>query len=153
GQGQATARTALVAVATAVVPAAGQGVGDPQLEVRRLCLATIVQAAAALDQLTDDPRLLGVDTEARTKGPQGLEEWNQLRPLAEALRDAAAALSRALHDPDVQVRLQAGHVLETMAVSRGQLLQRAAGAGVAPAAPGYPDPAAENGEKETQLVT
>jgi HEAT repeat protein len=145
-------RKDLVTVGSAVVPVVAQGVSDPCLEVRRLCLETLGLAAAALYQLADDPRLRSLDAEERESGQQVQQEWEQMLPLVLALKDQGTTLSQALHDPEAVIRLGVGQVLETLAVSRNRLVQRAFRAGVTLAVPCGAAPAEGTGAKEVRLV-
>jgi HEAT repeat protein len=140
-----------VAVAKVIVPAVGPGARDADVEVRRLAVQALLEAAVALrDRVAD----------ARLDFPQGrewtdeekqdferykkdvAEEWDELRPLAEELRAEGKDLIAALNDSDPQVRLVARRAVEELGLAKTRLQRRADSLEMAPKGTGaLPHPA------------
>jgi HEAT repeat protein len=118
----AAPRRLVIAVSCLVLPVSGKGMADGHVEVRRRCVSTTGAAAAVLARLIPDPGsgvvLEGADTAARV-----LEEREELRPLALALRDQGPGLTKALRDTDTDVRLSAQKALEEVADARARWLR------------------------------
>jgi HEAT repeat protein len=127
----------VVQVGTAVVPAAGLGIDDPDAEVRRTCLEAITAAGVALADLIVDPRSrqdfppegrkLSEDERKDVDAyrAQITEERTERLPLAQALADQAPAVGAAVRDPNWVVRIMAAHALEEMGNAQQRLLRRA----------------------------
>jgi HEAT repeat protein len=118
-------RTDLVDVSCACVRLAAQGMRDVQPEIRRRSIEAVGQAADALRGLVGSPR--AVDEMENWNGYQRRVdlERSELLPLIQALREHGPALTRALGDPDGEVRLLARRALEDMTSPQVRLLQRA----------------------------
>jgi HEAT repeat protein len=130
----------LVRTGRAAVLAASRGVEDSDTTVRRFCLDAIQQAALSLaDQIIIPPpdtlnfpppdRKVWASEEverAQKYRKEVKDERALLRPLMLALRDSAAALSRALNDADPEVRLRARVAVADIGSADQKLLQRAA---------------------------
>ncbi len=129
--------TDVVAVGQAVVPAASPGLKDADAEVRRLSTAAIGQVAFTLYDLVPHPRgpgeiTVGSDRTERERRQSEGASPRVLRPLTVVLRDQAPTLSRAVSDPDLEVRLLARRTLEDMGSARRRLLRLAASVNSAP---------------------
>jgi HEAT repeat protein len=113
-------RRDLILAASAVLPAVHAGLDDVQPEVRRRCLETIGLACAALTRLMEEhPR------SDESSPPRPLEaEYDELRPLLQALRHQGSLLERFLHDGDPQTRILTHKALEELGVARDRWLQR-----------------------------
>lgn len=106
----------------AVVPLAGRGLGDADLQVRRFSAEALYQAAA------------GVNAQApQTRGPEeGFDNRGDRRAIEEdravllsaldIFQGQTAALGKALSDPDSEVRLAALRALEDLGSARQRLL-------------------------------
>lgn len=120
----------LVVTSTAVVRAAGPGMGDADPRTRRFSLQAVREAAVALADLIADPRSrqefppegrkLSVDEQKDIEAykAQVQEEQQNLLPLLRALRDATPAASHALNDALPAVCVSACQALEALAGSR-----------------------------------
>jgi HEAT repeat protein len=117
--GPRSGRGEAVAVACAALPAAGRGLGDWYVEVRRRCAGTVGAAAGTLARLI---------SEGPAESGEGDSGPAALRPLALAVAAQAPALARALRDGDPEVRLRAHQALAEVAGARRGWL-RAGGAG------------------------
>jgi HEAT repeat protein len=115
------ARATAVAIACVVLPPAGKGLADWHVEVRRRCISTLGAAAAALARFIPDPPSAG--TEVTDSAARIRSEREELRPLAQTLRDQGPALSRALRDGDTEVRLLTQRALEEVADARARWLR------------------------------
>ncbi len=107
-------RSELIRMGEAVVPLAGVGLSDSQPEVRRRSLEALEKGAGALSKMV--LALPGADKQEGLgeNHRQVEDEQAQLLPLILALRDQGGALTRALSDPDADVRLLARRTLEDM---------------------------------------
>jgi HEAT repeat protein len=115
-------RHVLVLAASTVLPAVHMGLDDVQPEVRRRCLESIGLACAALTRLMEEhPQ----SDESSPRPPLGAE-YDELRPLLQALRDQGPMLERFLHDVDPQTRILTHKALEELGVARELWLQRCA---------------------------
>jgi HEAT repeat protein len=121
------ARSDVVQMGRAIVPLASQGLRDPQPEVRRRSVEAIGQAAEALHKLVGNPQ--GAEqVEGLDQPPRPFEEERtELMPLILALKEQGPALTRALGDPDADVRLLARRALEDMTNPQLRLLERSTG--------------------------
>jgi HEAT repeat protein len=124
-----------VANARVVVPEAGRGLRDRDIEVRRSAAQTLEEAAIALrDRIADARRDFPQGRELTEEEKKDLEdykkevaaEWEEVKPLAEVLRKEVKAIITASTDPDPGVRLMARRTVEEMGVARHRLQQRAA---------------------------
>ncbi|HLN31507.1 MAG TPA: HEAT repeat domain-containing protein [Gemmataceae bacterium] len=112
----------VLGVVQLVLPAASQGLSDRDAEVRRLSAQVVQEAAAAL--VNQIPQSRSLEESANTGRAPGSEKSAELlQRAAEALRNAAPAVARALRDPDPAVRLEAQRALEKMGTAR-QRFQR-----------------------------
>jgi HEAT repeat protein len=123
--------------ATAVVPAAAPGLGDPDLLVRKLCLEALQLAGNLLTDLVTNPRRQEFPPADRKVTKEEREEIAVYRkevederrmvlPLARALNAEAGAVARALTDPVPEIRYLAALALEDMGYARLKLLRKAA---------------------------
>lgn len=131
-------RAEAVQAAQAAVGAAGQGVRDSHVEVRRRCLEAIHAAAAALsgDDMIIPPRSaqdfppadrkLSADERAEIEAyRKNIEqERTELMPLIRALSEQGSAIADSLDDPNLAVRLLATRTLEDMAQARLRLRRK-----------------------------
>ncbi len=116
----------LVNMAVAVAPVAAEGLKDVDPEVRRLSAEGLLQTAAALSEIVEEPKKdLRPFTEERPPTPEERSEIDAFRravaqeralltPLAKALGEQAPKLAQALRDPDPRTRLMARKALEEM---------------------------------------
>ena len=120
--------------------AAAGGLGDSDVEVRRLCANALREAAAALVQLVPDVRTPSpfppegrpldlketADIRAYRQGVD--EEREALKELLDAImvlaRTPDAPLNKALSDPSIAVRVLARNTVEEVALTRQRLLAR-----------------------------
>jgi len=129
-------REEILEVSTAVAPAAGQGLDDRDPIVRRLSLATLLEAANSLSNLIPEPfdtknvppRNAPL-TESQRKLVSALaakvrQNEEALEPLTKLLAAQGERLGREVHDPDPEARLLARRVLEFMANSRLRMRRR-----------------------------
>jgi HEAT repeat protein len=115
-------RAEVIEVSKSVVAVAGRNLRDIQPEVRRRCVEAIGQAADALRNLVSAP----LDDASDWMGYQRKvdEERAELLPLILALKDQGPVLTRALGDPDAEVRWLARRALEDITNPQVRLLQR-----------------------------
>jgi HEAT repeat protein len=123
-----------VANARVVVPEAGPGLRDRDIEVRRSAAQTIEEAAIALrDRIADARRDFPQGRELTEDEKKDLEdykkevaaEWEEVKPLTEVLRKETKDIISASSDPDPRVRLMARRTVEEMGVARQRLQKRA----------------------------
>jgi HEAT repeat protein len=113
-----------VEIGKSVATVAGGGLGHDDIEVRRRCLEALDETAKTLTGLVPNP-------EQRDRQGQLVREavisrqGAALVPLARALGEQAAAVVNVLNDADLNNRLAANQVLESMADARLRLLGRA----------------------------
>jgi hypothetical protein len=115
-------RSDLVLVASTVLPAVHAGLDDAQPEVRRRCLESIGLACTALTRLMEEPPEI---EESSPRRPLQAE-YEELRPLLQALRDQGPLLERFLHDQDPEARILTHKALEELGVARERWLRRCA---------------------------
>jgi hypothetical protein len=108
----------------AAVLAAGHWLNDSQPEIRRLSMAAIAEAAAALCRLVVDPAPPVVEFDATAARQRQAKERVELLPLILALKDQGPDLVRGLRDSDAGVRISARRALEDMAIARHRLAQQ-----------------------------
>jgi HEAT repeat protein len=148
-------RREVVSAGRLIVPAAGEGLRDPDAEVRRRSAEAIQQVAAALLNQLPSPReaeeALDLETDRREAADLARRS---LPPLIRALRDQTPALGRALADPDLEVRLLARRTLEDLGNARQRLLRlppaAEAGSREEPGGPGPGGNGASNGDGAEQ---
>jgi HEAT repeat protein len=117
-------RSELVKTGRMATPCAGRGLADVDAEVRR-------HSAEALCQSAESLRLLvqafdsGDELEAAEKYREHVaEERTELLPLIDALKEQSPALTRAMGDPDGEVRLSARRALEDMTHPQLRMVSR-----------------------------
>jgi hypothetical protein len=113
-------RSELVLTASTVLPAVHAGFNDVRPEIRRRCLEIIGLACAALTRLTDDAAF----NDERISHRPLQAEYEELRPLLQALRDQGPILERFLHDNDPETRILTHKALEELGVARGRWMRR-----------------------------
>jgi HEAT repeat protein len=131
--GREVVRQDLVEIAAAAVATLAAGSGDPDAEVRRLCLEAYQAAAIALGQLAPEPApkdrvpAVGTPVSALTKLDRDRLEQAQLQldeaekrtaPLSEALAAQARLLQAGLEDKDEAVVRAAAAAVEELAAAR-----------------------------------
>lgn len=109
-------RRELVLTASTVLPAVHAGLNDVRPEIRRRCLEIIGLACAALTRLMDDAAF----NDKRTSHRPLQAEYEELRPLLQALRDQGPMLERFIHDKDPETRILTHRALEELGVARGR---------------------------------
>jgi hypothetical protein len=115
-------RGEIVAAGSMIVPAVGPGLGDSDILVRHLCAEAMELMASALNSQVPQPQ--------PTEDPTELEGFRQvidqahaeLMPLMRAFRDQGSNLTRALLDPDADVRLRARRAMEELGNARQRFL-------------------------------
>lgn len=115
-------RRDLVLVASTVLPAVHMSLDDARPEVRHRCLECIGLACAVLTRLVEQTW----HRDETSPGRPPKEEYDELAPLLQALRDQGPILERFLHDPDPQTRILTNKALEELGVARQRWLQRCA---------------------------
>ncbi len=105
----------VVSAVRLVAPAAGRGLKDSDIEVRRLSATALEQGTGTLMNRIPNPR--GGEMEALTR------EKTNVPQLVQALTEVGPILTEALRDPDPQVRLQAQRALEHIGSARQRVLQ------------------------------
>jgi HEAT repeat protein len=129
-------RADVVNVSCACVGVAALGMRDVQPEIRRRSIEAVGRAADALRSLVGAPRAIDEMDDWGGFQRRVEEERSELLPLILALKEHSPALTRALGDPDAEVRLLARRALEDMTNPQVRLLQRASVASEnSPAAP------------------
>ncbi|MFO0877487.1 MAG: HEAT repeat domain-containing protein [Gemmataceae bacterium] len=127
----------VAAVVTQIARAAGVGLSDPSVAIRRQCIKAIRQAADTLPSeikvllpvsssevdLPPLERRWSPDERERVleRRKQIAEDLKILKPSLAAFRDQANALTRAAIDPDPEVRLNARRTLDSLAQTRDQI--------------------------------
>jgi HEAT repeat protein len=108
-----------------VVPLAGRGLTDPDLDVRRSSADAVLQAASALaNQIPqagtgEEPFRVQPDVTSLTQARTAL------RPAMEVFQQQTRALGKGLSDPDLEVRRQLQQTLEDLGAARLRLLHGA----------------------------
>jgi len=126
------ARAEFVAAACAALPVAVSGLNDTGTEVPLRCTEMLLRVAQVLGELVaDSPEAEAIDDWSAYQGDVE-EEREALRPLVAALKDQSEALTRAIGNSDVRVRIAARHTLESVAVARLRLMGRASSAVATP---------------------
>jgi HEAT repeat protein len=129
-------RDEVLETGTAVVPVAARGVRDPDAAVRRSSIEVIQTTAGALTETVGTPRPAADLPEPRKFSPtEGLKlpagrdiisaDPTTIRPLAQALANAAPIVAGALNDSDVLVRIQAARALQAIGFVRLRMQRRA----------------------------
>lgn len=113
-------RGELVLTASAILPAVHAGLNDVRPEIRHRCLEIIGLACAALTRLMDDAAFN--DERASHRPLQA--EYEELRPLLQALRDQGPMLERFVHDKDPETRILTHKALEELGVARERWMHR-----------------------------
>jgi HEAT repeat protein len=117
-------RVDLVKAGRMATPFAGRALADADVEVRRKSAETMCQAAEALRLLVQAFET-GDELEPTERFREHVaEERTELLPLIDALKDQSQALTKALADTDVEVRLSARRALEDMTHPQLRLVYR-----------------------------
>jgi HEAT repeat protein len=135
----------VVNVGRAVLAVIGPGLRDPDVDVRRRCLNTILSAAGTFslaDVLTGAAAAEGTE-------PRGGPGVNVFQPLAQSLAQVTPEVTERLLDPEPSIRLLAAQVLDQIAYARVRILRRPAGL---PATPGPAGPEVSAGGAHLILV-
>jgi HEAT repeat protein len=114
-------REKLLRTATLIVPAAGVGLWNRDVNTRRLSAALIGQAAEALNELVHDPRWRFLAPENRTSASAENSAPTDCDSLVVALNQQKGTLSAAMRDPDEMVRTLSGRAVEQLAVAAPSL--------------------------------
>jgi len=129
-------REEILEVSAAVTPAAGLGLDDRDVIVRRLSLATLLEAAMSLSNLIPEPfdakevpprNVPLTDSQrklVRFKAAKVKQNEDALAPLAKSLAAQGERVGREMTDPDAEARLLARRVLEFMANARLRMRRR-----------------------------
>ncbi len=140
----------LVDAAERVVRGAGAGLGDPDFQVRALCLEAIQSAAAAYGQTAGAYKKTEFPPQGRpladaeikdikTKYTEVNKLLTDIRPVLKAIAEQGPQLAQALRDPEVRVRRAAINALNDVAHLRLRLLQRVRSLPKLPEAPAPKD--------------
>ena len=117
-------RADLVKVGRMATPFAGRGLTDTDVEVRRRSADAICQAAESLRLLVQAFDSNDELEPAEKFREHVAEERTELLPLIDALKEQSQALTKALADADVEVRLAARRALEDMTHPQLRLVYR-----------------------------
>jgi HEAT repeat protein len=115
----------VVGVGRLIVPVATGAIGDPDVRVRRLAAEIVLESAESLERLTPDIRAQEPFVGLEDPRKKAEEDFGNLLPLMNGLKDQAPQLARGMRDGDALVRRRLHRAAEEMGVARIRLLARA----------------------------
>lgn len=124
-----------VQVGADVLPVVVKGLGDADVEVRRVSMDAIRQTGFLLAEMVNEKPLTDFPPTGRQLTAEEradiivyrndvAKEQQELLPLSRALRAQATAMAKAVGDPDLSVRILARQAFEEMGLARLRLLRR-----------------------------